>query len=208
MFASIRVGQFTIALVTRPDDPAWHHLATADGSRYIDHTVSGNRPLQARTRMSVMRSLSFLFAASLLTLAHPVYTDDKPPTGDVKKLQGVWKGKTGRNGIFDSVMTIKGDAGRLDNTTPNGKIIGLTYKFTIDERAKPFKTMDKFDIVRYGGTGNGPNHVFTIYEFLDDNTIRFCNGFDKYPTEFKRADDNSTTLSTFKRVTEDAKPEK
>jgi hypothetical protein len=106
------------------------------------------------------------------------------------------------------VMTIKGDAGRLDNTLPDGTIVGLTYKFTIDERAKPFKTMDEFDIVRYGGAGKGPDHVFTIYEFLDANTIRCCNGFKKYPTEFKRADDDSTTLATFKRVTEDAKPEK
>ena len=89
-----------------------------------------------------MRSLSLFSAALLLTLAHPVYADDKALTGDLAKLQGVWTGKTGRNGILDSVMTIKGDTGRLDNTMPNGKIIGLTYKFTIDERAKPFKTMD------------------------------------------------------------------
>jgi hypothetical protein len=161
-----------------------------------------------------MRNPSLLSAALLLTLASSIQGDDKPLTGDLAKLQGVWEGKTGRErktgreGMLVTVMTIKGDTGRVDNTTPNGNKIGLTFKFTINESAKPFKTMDRFDIVRYGGAGTGPNHIFTIYEFLNDNTIRFCNGFDKYPTEFKSADDFSTTLATLKRVTKDAKPGK
>jgi hypothetical protein len=131
---------------------------------------------------------------------------DKPVQGDLAKLQGVWKGKTGRNGIFESVMTIKGETGRLDNTTPDGNKIGLTYKLRIDEGAKPHKTIDSFDIVRYGGTGNGPDHVFGIYEFIDDNTLRFCNGFDKYPAEFKGGDPGQSILFTLKRVPEDADP--
>jgi hypothetical protein len=158
--------------------------------------------LQIRTRMSIMRSLFLLLAVALALLAHPAYSDDTPLKGDLAKLQGVWKGKTGRDGFFDSVMTIKGDAGTFDNTTKDGRKIGLKYKLTVNDKAKPHKTMDHSEIVRYGGSGKGPEHVYCIYEFIDENTVRFSNGFDKYPTEFKDDDDRQPFQFTLKRVTE------
>jgi hypothetical protein len=191
-------GQITFrpANVNRRNAPTQNAPIGKDGSYTVKTLVGENSVIVVSS------------AALLCTLMHPASADDTPKKGDLAKIQGVWKGKTGRNGMFESVMTIKGDTGRLDNTTANGRKIGLTYKITIDEGAKPHKTLDSSDIVRYGGSGKGADHVFGIYEFVDDNTIRFCNGFDKYPTEFKDGDDGPPILFTLKRVTEDAKPEK
>jgi hypothetical protein len=145
-----------------------------------------------------------LLALSLIFLwVHASRADDKPLTGDMAKIQGTWKGQTGRDGQFQTVMTLKGNTGKVDNTTSTGDKIGLAYKFEIDDKAKPYKTIRIYDIVRYGGNGRGPEQVYGIYEFVDANTIRFCNGFDgKYPTEFKDSEGRSSLLFTLKRDAE------
>ncbi len=69
--------------------------------------------------------------------------------------------------------TFKGNTGRTDNTSPDGKEIGLIYRFDIDEHAKPHKTMHVYDIARYGGSG-GPKEIFRIYKFINDKMICFA----------------------------------
>jgi uncharacterized protein (TIGR03067 family) len=149
-----------------------------------------------------------ILIASLMILSVRVtYSDDKPLTGDLAKLQGTWKGKTGQDGRFESVMTLKRDTGALDNTTADGSKMGLTYKFEIDEKAEP-KRIHTYEIVRYGGNGSGPEHVYGIYRFIDENTVEFCNGFNgQYPTEFKGGEPG-TFLFTLKRDTGATKSEK
>ena len=88
-----------------------------------------------------------------------------------------------RDGALQSTMNIKGDVCSLDNILPNGKKMGFASKIEVNEQARPRKTMDHTDINRYGGSGNGPDHILGIYELVDDDTIKFCNGFDKRPTE-------------------------
>jgi uncharacterized protein (TIGR03067 family) len=148
-----------------------------------------------------------LIAAILIALVPATHADDKPLTGDLAKIQGVWKGKTGRDGQFETVMTVKGNSGAYDNTTRDGSKIGLTYKLEIDEKAEP-RRIHMYEVTRYGGNGSGPEEVFGIYKFIDDDTIMLCNGFDgKYPAEFKGREGTSTVF-TLKRETKETKPEK
>jgi len=123
---------------------------------------------------------------------------DEHLTGDLARIQGVWKGKTGTDGYFQTVETFKGKTGRTDNTTPAGKEIGLIYLFDIDEHAKPHKRMRIYDISRYGAGSGGPKEVYGIYTFIDDDTLMFCNGFDgKYPAAFENS--ASSLVYTMKR---------
>jgi uncharacterized protein (TIGR03067 family) len=149
-----------------------------------------------------------LVASIVLIWVHTTFAQDKPPTGDLAKLQGVWKGTTGEDGRFQTVMTLKGQSGALDNTTRDGSKIGLKYKFEIDEKANP-KRIHAFEIVRYGGNGTGPEHLYGIYRFIDADTIEICNGFgDKYPTEFQPGEHAKSFLFKLKRDTDAAKSEK
>ena len=118
-----------------------------------------------------MNTKLLLVISITLLWVHAGRAEDKALAGDMAKIQGTWKGKTGRDGQFQIVMTFKGHAGTTDNTTLDGDKLGLTYKFDIDEQAKPHKRIYLYDIVRYGGNGSGPNHVYGIYKFVDDNTI-------------------------------------
>jgi uncharacterized protein (TIGR03067 family) len=146
-----------------------------------------------------------IFIASFVLIAlHTAYADDNPPTGDLARLQGVWKGTTGKNGQFQTMMTLKGQSGVMENTTPQGDKIGLTYKFEIDGKANP-KRIHMFDIVRFGGNRSGSEEVHGIYRFVDDDTVEICNRFDgEYPTEFKRDEQGNSTLFTLKRNREAA----
>jgi uncharacterized protein (TIGR03067 family) len=173
--------------------------------------VDGTGPLGVAsnaisTRVGPMNRV--LVASFVLIWVHTTVAEDKPLTGDLAKLQGVWKGTTGQDGRFQTVMTLKGQSGALDNTTSDGSKIGLKYKFDIDEKADP-KRMHVFEIVRYGGNGSGPEHVYGIYRFIDADTIEICNGFDgKYPTEFQPGEQGKSFLFKLKRDTDAAKSEK
>jgi hypothetical protein len=81
--------------------------------------------------------------------------------------------------------------------------VGGTSRIAIDELAKPYKTIDDTILTRYGG--GGPDHVFGIYEFIDANTIRICNGFDKRPTDFGGRGSQSFMVFTLKRETKEDK---
>ena len=85
---------------------------------------------------------------------------------------------------------------------------GSPAKSRSTKHARPHKTIDHTDIVRYGGSGNGPDHILGIYEFVDENTIKFCNGFDKRPTEFKNGNGGPPIMFTLKRETKEDKTKK
>ncbi len=148
-----------------------------------------------------MNRLPVPHIALLLLLGNSACADDNPIKGHLATLQGTWTGKTGRDGFYQSTMTIKGDVCSFDNVTRNGEKIGYTSKITVNEKARPHKTIDQTHIVRYGGSGKGADHILGIYEFVDKNTIRICNGFDKRPTEFKSGDGRPPILFTLKRET-------
>jgi hypothetical protein len=152
-----------------------------------------------------MNRLPLLSIALLVGLGITAPADDKPKKDDLARFQGKWTGKTGRDGAFFSTMTIKGDICSFDNVRQNGEKIGYTSKIEVNEHARPHKTIDQTDIVRYGGSGIGPDHIFGIYEFIDDNTIKICNGFDERPTEFKNGNGGPPIVFTLKRETTDDK---
>ena len=155
-----------------------------------------------------MKRLPLLSIALLLLLGNVAPADDKPIKGDLARLQGTWTGRTMRDGALQSTMNIKGDVCSLDNVLPNGDKMGFTSKIEVNEQARPHKTIDHTDIIRYGGSRNGPDHILGIYELVDDNTIKFCNGFDKRPTEFKNGNGGPPIMFTLKRETKEDKAKK
>ena len=145
----------------------------------------------------------------LVGLANIAPADDKLIKGDLARLQGTWVGRTGQDGRFQTTVTIKENLCSFDNATDSGSKIGGTSSIVIDELAKPYKTIDANIISRYGGGGGGaPNHVFGIYEFIDANTIRICNGFDRRPTDFQGGASQSFMVFTLKRERDEDKAKK
>jgi RNA polymerase sigma factor (sigma-70 family) len=137
--------------------------------------------------------------------AEPETDADEQLTGDLGRIQGAWKGKTGTDGYFQTVETFKGKTGRTENTAPDGNEFGLVYRFEIDEHAKPHKRIHIYDIARYGTDSGGPKEVHGLYTFIDDNTIMFCNRFDgKYPAAFGNSP--SSLMYTMKREPAVQKP--
>ncbi len=129
--------------------------------------------------------------------------DDKSIKGDLARLQGTW---TGSDPVFQFTMTIKEDVFAFDNIMQNGERIGLTSRIVVNDRARPHKTIDQTLVSRYGGSpGTAPDHVFGIYEFIDDNNIRINNGFDRRPSEFGDRGPGSSGVFTLKRKTREDK---
>ncbi len=132
--------------------------------------------------------------------------DDEPLTGDLARIQGTWKADTGGDKGLQFVETFKRDTGAFENTAPDGrKVAGATFRFEIDEKAEPCRRIHFYDMKRNGGIGSGPGQVHSIYTFIDDNTILFCNRFDgRYPKGFE----NGERVFTLKRQPEVEKAEK
>ncbi len=129
-------------------------------------------------------------------------------SGDLAKIQGTWKGKAGVDRTLQTVETFSGQTGNAESTTLQGERFGLTFRFDIDENAKPYGRLHIYDIIRYsGGSAGAPDQVHGIYKFIDENTIVICNRFDGvYPTGF--TDQPSSVVFTLKRETAVEKTEK
>ena len=155
-----------------------------------------------------MNRLPFLAVALLFGLANIAPAADEPVKGDLARLQGTWVGATGQGGHFQTTFNIKGNLCSFDNVTESGSKIGGASRITLDELAKPHKTIDQTITSRYGGVGRGPEHVSGIYEFIDANTIRICNGFDKRPTDFEGGGNRSFMTFTLTRETEEDRAKK
>ncbi len=155
-----------------------------------------------------MNRLPLLSIALLFGLANIAPAADEPIKGDLARLQGTWVATTGQGDRFQTTFNIKGNLCSFDNVTESGSKIGGTSTITVDELAKPYKTIDQTITSRYGDAGGGPEHVVGIYEFIDANTIRFCNGFDKRPTDFQGGGSRIFVAFTLKRETEEDKANK
>ena len=147
--------------------------------------------------------MRYLLLLAALIAGPASLADDKPIEGDLAKLQGSWSGKTGRNGVFTTVWTIKGDQVQFDNVTESGKkTTGGTGILALDGQGKPHKTIDSTIVKRQGGIGGGPGIVLGIYEFVDADTIRICNGSPTRPAAFGEDVDGEFRMTfTLKRVT-------
>jgi RNA polymerase sigma factor (sigma-70 family) len=131
--------------------------------------------------------------------------DDEPLTGDLARIQGTWKADTGGPKDLQFVETFKRDTGAFENTAPDGRKFGATFRFEIDEKAEPCRRIHFYDMRRNGGNGSEARQVHGIYTFIDDNTILFCNRFDgTYPKGF----DYGERVFTLKREPEVQRAEK
>lgn len=112
--------------------------------------------------------------------------DDKPAKGELQKFQGTWEGTSSfGDQPLKMVVTVKGDSWTFENTRPNGARITGNCKIAINEASSP-KTLDFIDLVRRTNQRESqPSTQLAIYEFVDKDTLRVCNGFRERPTEFK-----------------------
>jgi uncharacterized protein (TIGR03067 family) len=147
--------------------------------------------------------------AVLALLASPVFADDKdkPAKGDLAKFQGTWTSSFGANNEVGLVVTFKESAAHVKFTIGDGQSIEVDGAIKLDEKAKPHKTVDWVDFKAPQGDAAPDN--FGIYEFIDDNTLKVCNGGpgNERPTEFKAGDSGAPQLITLKREAKKAADE-
>ena len=141
-----------------------------------------------------------IFLAALI-VASSATADDKAVLGDLARLQGLWTGNLGPNGELTTVWTVRGDTIKSDHFTADGQQANEAVStIHLEDQAMPHKTIDTVVLTRVGGKPNGPGAVFGIYEFVDDDTIRVCNGWPDRPVEFKAPKGARRVLFTMKRV--------
>lgn len=185
--ATSRTGKYQIATYSGPSSKAYCLMVDTESGELWSWAPGGNQRAWERVLPSPRRKMAT--------------ARDEPITGDLAKLQGTW---TGSDEVFHFRWTINGNISTFDNTSRDGNNIGLTSRITVNDRAKPHKTIDKTVISRYGAAGGGaaPVHILGIYEFIDENTIRINNGFNnERPTEFGARDSWSSGVFTLKRET-------
>ena len=135
-------------------------------------------------------------------LVNSATADDKSAKGELQKFQGTWAGTSTFGGQpLQMAVTVKEDSWTFENTRPNGAKITGSCKFAINEKAIPVKTIDLIGLVRRTARGDSnPETQLAIYEFLDDDTLKICNGGNERPAEFKEGiDGGRPKLFTLKR---------
>ena len=131
--------------------------------------------------------------------------DVKPLKGDLAKFQGTWTTKLGPEHNLDAAITIKGTDVALKLTTPDGQDFEIAGVIKVDEDAKPHKTIDWIKFKTPNGD-DAPDNL-GLYEFVDKDTVKVCNGGhnNPRPKELKAGDGGDPTLLTLKRKAD--KPE-
>lgn len=141
---------------------------------------------------------ALIFAASAVA---PAIADEKAPApkGDLAKLQGAWTGQIGPDKEIGVRLVFKGTDVTLVMSRPGEKPFETTGEITIDDQAKPFKTIDWRKFTKPDGGDLGENK--SIYEFEDADTLKVCSGGPDRdrPTEFKASDDGHPHLLVLKR---------
>lgn len=149
---------------------------------------------------------AFVLTALSLTFA---WADEKAekPKGDLGKLQGKWTSKVkGPDNQEIPILTIiNGKTASFKVTIPDGREIEFKGEIKIDEQSKPHKTIDWVKFTTPMGDAAPDN--LGIYEIVDENTIKVCNGGpgNERPSEFKESQDGPPRLLTMKREVEPAK---
>ncbi|SIO44032.1 uncharacterized domain TIGR03067 protein [Singulisphaera sp. GP187] len=145
-----------------------------------------------------MRALRFvpLFAILFPVLATAA---DDAPKGDLAKFQGKWKTSLGPEKNITLTVEIKGSVVTASGSAPDGQTFEIKGEIKLDAAAKPFKTVDWVKFV--GPDGNESPDNKGLYEFVDDDTIKICNGGpgNDRPTEFKEGENEKPSLIVLKR---------
>jgi uncharacterized protein (TIGR03067 family) len=179
---------------------------TVRESRSTDRTKATRRQNEMMNRKPLLMTVFF----SIVVIAASAFApgDDSPsapkPTGDLGKFQGKWTTKIGPRQGLEAVVTIKGNDVEMKIVTPDGVGFELTGEIKIDEKAKPYRTLNwtKFKTPM----GDDIPENLGIYKFEDDDTVHICTGgpSNERPTEFK-AEEGGAQLGTMKRVVEKEK---
>jgi uncharacterized protein (TIGR03067 family) len=117
--------------------------------------------------------------------AGPARADDKP-AGDLAKLQGKWTTKYSADSKTTLTLVIAGKSVEATFISDQGGGgMAMKGEVTVNEAAKPHKTIDFTNFKRLGGENLPPD--LGIYVIEDDNTVKVCAGGPgkDRPTEFK-----------------------
>lgn len=153
---------------------------------------------------------SHLGAATIaFLLISSASADDKPLKGDLAKFQGTWtctyrSADTTMNLVWTCTENrLNTEIGRPGS---DSKIFG-TCTIELDEQAAPHK-LDLVNLVRRSPRktkDTPPVTQMAIYEFIDADTIRICNGFSERPTEFRVGEGQRRSLFTLSRKRDEEK---
>ena len=129
----------------------------------------------------------------------PFVASADEPKGDLAKLQGTWTANVGPEKNVPISVTIKGNAVSLTITTPNNGDFTTDGEIKIDEKAKPFKTIDWVKFT--GGNGEPLPENLGLYEFVDADSLRVCSGGpgNERPAEFKAGEGGPPNLLVLTR---------
>lgn len=119
---------------------------------------------------------------------------------DLAKFQGRWTGKGGPEKNFGVDVVFKDGTVEAKVTTPDGQEFKMSGEFSLNENARPHKTIDWKNFK--GPNGDDVQDNPGIYAFEGDDTLKVCNGGPgkERPTEFKAGDDESPQLFVLKRA--------
>lgn len=139
--------------------------------------------------MKTLTPVALLVAA--LAATSFARADDKPARGDLAKLQGTWKAKVAAD-LFKVRLEIKDQTVVVKGATGEGELFEFKGDFTLDENAKPHKTIDWKNFT--SPDGEVVADVLGIYEFSDADTLKLCSGGpgDGRPADFKAEDGGQT----------------
>lgn len=145
------------------------------------------------------RRFAPLVAVILPLLVAAAAPDSDAPKGDLGKFQGKWKAMVGPEKNVPVSILIKGKVVTLSITPPDGQALEIKGEIKVDESAKPTKTVDWVKFT--GPDGDDAPDNKGIYEIVDADTIKVCNGGPgrERPTEFKDGDDGHPHMIVLNR---------
>jgi uncharacterized protein (TIGR03067 family) len=149
--------------------------------------------------------------AATLAVTSFASADEKAAKGDLAKLQGTWKAKIAAD-LFKVSLEIKDQNVVVTGSTGEGELFEFKGDFSLDDTAKPHKTIDWKNFT--SPDGEVVADVLAIYEFTDADTLKLCSGGpgNGRPADFKAPDGGQTpgvvVLTREKETQEKDKPEK
>jgi uncharacterized protein (TIGR03067 family) len=120
------------------------------------------------------------------------------PTGDLARLQGRWTAKVGPRKDVSVVLIIENHSATFTFSRADGRQREAKGEFTIDETAKPHKTLTWSGFTTPDGKATAEN--LAIYQ-IEGNTLTICSGGigNARPTEFKAGEGGPPQLLVLNR---------